>query len=176
MEMLTKDAETLASVVSVAGPLFSSLFSADSTIDQGFAERGAKYFEATQMDQKAREIQAKGSHEIEDNARKYEILISKAIAINGAGGGGGGDAQFLNMVAGIAEEGARTSQRINFGAQTESNFYKKSANVSRFEGEKRVSASGRKAMSTLLSGAGTAASNLFYDGKIFSTNRLAGIK
>ncbi len=156
--------EMLSSALSVGAPLFGSLVSADALIDQGYAVRKEKNFEAFQMEMNAEDIDAAGTHAIGDNVNKYEVLISKAIAINGAAGGGAEDPTFLKMIAGLAEEGERSRQRIAFSYTSKSSLMRRQAKATRFEGEEFRKGSRKKAMATLLTGAGRAATNFLAKG------------
>lgn len=162
----------IGNALSIGIPIFGGLYSANKTIEHGQAYERAKNFEADQMVQNAAYIEAKGSHDIEDSANKYEVLISRAIALNGHQGGGGSDAQFLKMVGDLAMEGERSRQRISFGYKTKSQLMKKQAAVTRFEAREYRKGTKSKAIGTLLSGVGQAATNYLAGGK-YQAQRLA---
>lgn len=155
-------------------PLLGSMLSAEASVDQGYAYRTEKRYEANQLEQNARQATAVASHQIADKARMYEVMQSKVLAITGHSGGGVTDNSIVNLIASIAEEGERTSQRIMFGAKDKARIMKEQASLLRFEGDQGVKAARKKAMSTLLAGAGQSATNYLGAGKLINTKTLSG--
>lgn len=162
----------VANFMSTTMPVLGALMSADALIDQGFAVRKEKNYEALQMEERAGQIMGAGSHAIEDNAVKYEILMSKALAICGASGAGCSDPTFMTLMANLAIEGERTAQRLTFNFKTRANFLKEQARATRFEGEEFRKASKKKATATLLAGAGQSAINYLAGGKTRKVTKL----
>jgi len=161
-------------MMAVVSPLLGSALSTDATMRHHFALKRSRDFEAEQLDTNAGQVIAAGTHEVEDEARKYEVLQSQALAVAGHSGGGTMDNNVVNIIAGIAEEGERTSQRIMFSARDKARVMKTQAGAKRFEGDQIAKAGKRKGINTLLSGAGMAAINYFGAGKTTRGTRLVG--
>lgn len=166
--------EMLGSALAIGGPIFGSIMSAGNTVDQGYAVEKAKNWESVQMIINAKNIEGKGSYDIEESVNKYEVLISRAIALNGHQGGGGSDPTFMRIIADLAVAGERDTQRITFGYKSKANLLKKQAAATRFEGREFRKGTKNKALATLLSGAGKSATN-FLSGSGYQGTRLSEI-
>ena len=103
-------------------------------------------------------------------------MQSRALAVAGASGAGATDPTVLRLISGIAGEGALAAQTAMFNANEQARGMRNQANSTKFEGKQAKSASKMKAISTVLSGAGSAAmaGSRFNNGGWFGMGNAAG--
>jgi hypothetical protein len=88
--------------IDVAGQLTGAI----GHVQYGMEAAQAAEFQAAQLRQNANNAVAAGQHRAEDVDRQAKILASNALAAAAAGGGGASDPGVVNIIAGVAAEGA----------------------------------------------------------------------
>ncbi len=143
----------------IAAPLAigGSLLSAFGSMSEGKAQYKAAQFQAAQLDQNAGQAKAAGQRDAAQEIRQSELLQSRALAVAGASGAGAVDPTVLRIISGLAGEGALAAQTAMFNADEQARGMRTQAAATRFEGAETRKASKVRAISTILSGAGTAA-------------------
>ena len=153
-----------------------SLLSAFGSLTEGRQMYAASQYQAKQMESNAGQAEAAGQRDAINQLRQSELMQSRALAVAGASGAGATDPTVLRLISGIAGEGALAAQTAMFNANEQARGMRNQASATRFEGKQAKSASKIKAISTVLSGAGSAAmaGSRFNNGGWFGMGNAAG--
>ncbi|WP_363350191.1 hypothetical protein [Methylocystis echinoides] len=161
-----------AMATQAGGTLLSAFGETSGTNDQASALDAQRYFDILTSQYKARALNdaanqamAGAQRQAMDRVTDKKLALSKAQAINAAGGGGSTDASFVNTVGQIEQQGEYNKAVALFEGETEMNRLNYEAQNALIEGMNVANARGyqadqvrrqgrRKAAGTLLSGAG----------------------
>jgi hypothetical protein len=134
-----------------------SLLSAFGNIQQGNQQYAAAKYQAAQLESNAKQAEAAGQRDMQDQLRQSALLQSRALAVAGASGAGATDPTVLKIISGIAGEGQLAAETALFNANEQARGMRNQGAATMFEGKQVRAASRIKALSTVLSGAGNAA-------------------
>jgi hypothetical protein len=132
----------------------SKLFGAISTVQAGDNRRAAAEFQATQLRAQAGDAVAIAQRAawIEDRNARY--VQSAALAAAAASGGGASDPTVVNIIAGIAQEGAYRHAIAFYGGESRASALRLQADAKNFEGESSMAVAGQMAAAELLQAGG----------------------
>lgn len=130
-----------------------TLLTASEQRAAGKAQRKAKYFEATQIEQVAGQTQAASHLAAQEEMRKSQILQSRALAIAGASGAGASDANVMKIISDLGAEGELASRTVRANANEEARKMRIQAAIARYEGDQAKRAGNISGLTTLLSSA-----------------------
>jgi hypothetical protein len=102
---------------------------------QGRAQQAAKYFAAKQMEQGAKQQQAIAQRGAYEEARKAELLQSRALAIAGASGAGASDPNVTKLLSDIAAEGQLNAATQLYNGDEAARALRLGAKIARWEGD-----------------------------------------
>lgn len=142
---------TLADLFSVGG----SLIKARAQRQYGKAVDSAAQFEAEQLEQKAGQSIAVSQRVAREEVRKAELAQSRALALAAASGGGASDPTVVNIIAGLAGEGAYRQMVALYEGEDRARSYRLNADARRYEGKSARKAGTIGATGTLLSAGGS---------------------
>lgn len=102
---------------------------------QGKGQQKAKYFAAKQMEIAAKQEQAVGSINAQEEMRKTALLQSRALAIAGASGAGADDPNISRLLSDFAVEGQLAAATHLYNADEAARNLRVGAKVARWEGD-----------------------------------------
>ena len=134
--------------IAAAASIASTVVSAGAAHSQGKSQQKIAEYNAQQIEAKGKAEQAEAIQEAKNEARKRDLMLSRARAV-GAASGGGID---IDLMGDIAEEGELNKQTIIWSGEEARAGRSAQAATARFEGKQRRRASAFDTGSTLLSG------------------------
>jgi hypothetical protein len=102
---------------------------------EGESAEAAARIEANQMRQRAKAAMRAGQQNALDEIEQGELAASRALALAAAGGGGASDPTIVNIISGIADEGARRAGIHMRNAREESSSIRLNALSHEFGGQ-----------------------------------------
>ena len=147
--------------LAVAAQIIGTVISAVSGLRQGQAQEQRANYEAQQLAANATAERAAGQRAGIEQKRQAGLAESRAVALTAAGGGSLLDPTAIDILGGIEAEGDYRAGVENFESESRAQSYESGANIKRWEGKQAARAGKYQAVSTLLSGAGSAGESLF---------------
>ena len=114
--------------------IIGGIISAVGSIAQGVAANNAAKAQAQAMEIRADEERAVGQREAIRRAKEAKLVLSRQQAVAAASGGGTGDPTIVNLMSGVAQEGAYQSGVANWKGETSGQNYDYQADIRRMEG------------------------------------------
>jgi hypothetical protein len=130
---------------------------AGSAISEGITTQKAKDYEAAQLFQAAKAMQAKGTRASADQRRKGEIIQSNARAAMAGSGGVTSDAGAIEQLGEIKQATDYNALAAIYEAETKAQGLRARGKAALYEGKAAKKAGQRKALGTLLTGGGMVA-------------------
>lgn len=140
-------AQNLPRLLSTGG----TILSAGSQIGAGISARRAGEYEAAQSGVAAGQAQAASHRTAAEVERRSKLLQSRALAVGAASGGGTGGT-VMDLIAGIAGEGAYRSQLALFEGNDTARALNARGDAARFQGAQAQRAGFIGAVGSLLKG------------------------
>lgn len=128
------DASTL-NAFSAGFNVFGSVFGALTSLDEGAAERRAAEYRAAQLRVNAGQAQAGAQREAITADEQAKRIASRALAVAAASGGGASDPTVVNIIAGIAGEGAYRKALALYQGDERARALLQQADTSEYEGK-----------------------------------------
>lgn len=138
--------DTAATVVRTAGQLMT----ADSQLQYGEESLQAAEFQADQLRDQAGGAVASAQRAAWIEDRNARIVASNALAAAAASGGGASDPTVVNIIAGIAQEGAYRQSVALYQGEDKARQLRLQAQARLYEGESRKRASSMMAGTSML--------------------------
>jgi len=113
----------------------SSEEEARATESEGAAAQVGAEFQALQLEINAKQQQAAGQRNAQEEFRKAELLQSRALAVAGASGGGASDPDILQITSRLAQEGQYAADTHIYNGNEAARAMRIGAAVSRYEGQ-----------------------------------------
>lgn len=161
----------LPMAMNLAGSLIGSQGasdSADAAIVMGERERQAAQFKAQQLRSQALQAAAVSQRTGDTQARQARLLQSRALAVAAASGGGASDPTVVNLISGIAGEGALRRATALYEGEDRARVLRMQAAAAEYEGRTAEESAAYKAQAyetqgnmSLLKGAASFGSSLF---------------
>jgi hypothetical protein len=160
-----------AAGISAGGTLLSAYGDYSSANEQADALNAQRYYDLINADNRAKALNyaattamAGAQRQAMDRVTDKKLAVSKARAMNAAGGGGTTDASFVNTVAGLEQQGEFNKAMELFSGESQMRQLNYEAQNALIEGQNTANARGyqadqlrrqgrMKAAGTLLSGA-----------------------
>lgn len=150
-----------ASVAGTAISMYGQYASARAAKAEGELTQRSADLEAGQMRRRAKQAFAAGQRQAQDELRNAKLMQSRALMLAAAGGGGASDPSIVNLIAGIADEGAKRASLHMQAARQESGALRLQAISTQYGGANARDAAGVRAagyrgkmVETAASGAG----------------------
>ena len=148
-------------MMALALPIMGGLFSGFGELQAGKAAEHSANFQAEQLRRNADATEAASQRAAIGEKRKSEFIQSRALAVAGASGAGVLDPTVLNMVSGIAGEGALAVETELYNGRTQAQGMRTQAMATAYEGLQRKRASKIGALTSVIGGASQGMGNWF---------------
>lgn len=152
--------EALFRGAGIGASIFGSLAEGDAAEEWGRMRQQAAQVEAAQMETAAGQAQAVAQRNADEEHRKADLVMSRALAVAAASGGGASDPTVTNIISRIAGEGTYRGMMALYAGEEEARDMRNraratrySGEVSRYEGEQMKRASKLSAIKTAITGA-----------------------
>ena len=142
----------MAAAASIGG----SLLSAFGSLEKGKEQYKAAKYQAAQLQSNANQAEGSGQRDAIAQLRQSDLLQSRALAVAGASGAGAVDPTVLRIISGIAGEGQLAANTAMYNANEAARGMRNQAAAGLYEAKQAKKASMITALSTVLSGAGSA--------------------
>ena len=124
-----------------------------SELMRGYDSRAAAEFQAAQLRQNAGQAQAAAQRDALSVYQQSKLIASRALAVAAASGGGASDPTVINIMAGIAGEGAYRSALALYSGDEKARGMKTHADATIYDSKLEQRASERSAFGKLVGGA-----------------------
>lgn len=143
---------TVATIAALAG----TAITAYGTVRSGQAANAAAQFQATQLEQQAKEEKAAAQRGVLDQRKKTNFLLSRQQAVAAGSGFSASDPTVSNLAGGIAQEGEYQAGMITYGAEQRARGLNLEAASARATGRAQQTGSYLSAAGQIASGIGNA--------------------
>jgi hypothetical protein len=148
-------------MMALALPIMGGLISGAGEIRAGQAAKQSADFQAEQMRRNADATESASQRAAAGELRKSQFIQSRALAVAGASGGGVLDPTVLNLVSGIAGEGALAAETELYNGRVNAQGMRTQAMATAYEGLQRKRASKIGALTSVIGGVSSGMGNWF---------------
>jgi hypothetical protein len=138
--------------------VFGRVFGAVGSLENGTATEMAARYRAEQLRINAGQAMASAQREAITAEQQSKRVASRALALAAASGGGATDPTVVNLISGIAAEGAYRQAVALYQGQEQARAMENQARATEYEGEKAKAAGIKNAIGGFI-GAGAASAN-----------------